>query len=82
MTEPTPEDVAFAADMDRLRAAVGPAALDEAARRGIGDQMLNDAYLRIMEANDPPLTRRDPSVVFSSEPPEPGWGWNEGDNDE
>ena len=77
MTDPTPEDIAFAADMDRLRAAVGSAALEEAARRGIGDQMLNDAMNAALAANDPPLWRLDPSVVFWSEPAEPGWGWEE-----
>jgi hypothetical protein len=73
---PTPEEIAFRADMDRLRAAVGPAALEEAARRGVGEQMLTDALLRAIAANDPPLWRRDPSVVMWSEPAKPGWGWD------
>lgn len=74
---PTPEDIAFQADLDRLRAELGPAALEEAARRGIGDQMLNDAQNTALAANDPPLARRDPSVVFWSEPAQEGWGWED-----
>lgn len=46
----SPEQVAFEADLDRLRAAVGPAALEEASRRGIGDQMLVQALLSTMDA--------------------------------
>ena len=47
-----PEQVAFEADLDRLRAAVGTAALAEASRRGIGEQMLTDALLGAMAANE------------------------------
>lgn len=72
-----PEDLAFEADMDRLRAQVGALRLEEAARRGVGDEMLTDALERAIAANDPPLWRRDPSVVFWSEPAKPGWGWDE-----
>jgi hypothetical protein len=64
MTEPTPEDLAFAADLDRLRAAVGADRLEEAQRRGVGDDMLEQALL---------VHRRDASVVFWSRPAEPNW---------
>lgn len=75
--ESAPEDPAFEADLDRLRAAVGPAALEEAARRGVGDEMLEEALLRAIATNDPDFRRRDPSVVFWSERPRPGWGWED-----
>lgn len=77
----TPEEISFQADLDRLRAAVGPAALQEGSRRGIGDAMLERALLQAMAANDPPLWRRDPSVVFWSEPATPRWEWDSDDEE-
>jgi hypothetical protein len=74
-SNPTPEEIAFEADLERLKAAVGPAALEEAARREIGDQMLTEAYLRIMDANELDELKR--SVDLWSRPAEPGWGWDD-----
>jgi hypothetical protein len=51
MSDHTPnEDAAFQADMDRLRAQIGAARLEEAARRGIGEQMLQAAMEGIERA--------------------------------
>jgi hypothetical protein len=77
MTEPTPEDIAWLADRDRLRAAVGADRLAEAARRAIGDQQLEQALLQALSANDADLRRRDPRVELWSDPAEPGWGWDD-----
>jgi hypothetical protein len=76
MTEQSgPEHVAWLAARDRLRAAVGPAALAEAARRDIGTQMLFDAGARIMDANE--MDERMKAIEFWSRPAEPNWGWDE-----
>jgi hypothetical protein len=72
---PTPEDLAFAAQLDRLRAAVGPARLEEAARRGIGDQMLEQALLGVMDGADN-VARRESHDLWSKSA-EPNWGWEE-----
>jgi hypothetical protein len=75
MTDTTPEEIAFRADMDRLRAQAGAARLEEASRRGIGDQMLTDALLRIMDANE--MDERARRFNLWSRPAEPGWGWSD-----
>jgi hypothetical protein len=69
----TPEEIAFQADLDRLRAQVGPAALEEAQRRGVGEQMLNDALNRVMEVRQAELDELYSSRGFWSATPEPGW---------
>lgn len=71
MTDETPEDAAFAADLDRLRAQLGAAALAEAQRRGIGDDMWTDALLRVMDANE--LERFRGDISLWSRPAEEGW---------
>jgi len=38
MTDPTPEDIAFAADLDRLRAHFGMPTLEQSSRRGLVGQ--------------------------------------------
>lgn len=70
MTDPTPEDVAWLAARDRLRAAVGPAALEEGLRRGIGDAMLTDALVKVMEAREM-AERANPMTWW---PTERNWG--------
>jgi len=60
-------DAAFQADMDRLKAQVGAAALAEAQRLGVGDQMMTDALIRAIAANDAP-----PDGMWSR-PAEEGW---------
>jgi hypothetical protein len=72
---PIPEDLAFEADLDRLRAQVGAARLEEGARRGIGDQMLTDALLATMAANE--QARHMRSRDLWSRPAEPNWGWED-----
>jgi hypothetical protein len=69
----SPEDVAFRADLDRLKAAYGEEKLADAERRGVGDMMLFDALNATLKCNDRPLASRDPSVVLFVEPAEPGW---------
>lgn len=64
-------DESFAAAMERLRAAVGPEALAEGERRGIGRQMLDQAQERIAEAEL--LDLIGGSVSLFSETPEDGW---------
>lgn len=75
--QPTPEDVSFRADMDRLRAQVGAARLAEAERRDIGGQMLNDALNSALAANE--TARHMRSRDLWSRPAEPGWGWDDTD---
>ncbi len=75
MTDDTPEHISWLAARDRLRAAVGPAALEEAARRDIGTQMLFDAGARIMAASE--MAEHMRSRDLWSRPAEPNWGWEE-----
>jgi hypothetical protein len=70
-------DMQFQAALDQLRAQVGPARLEEAQRREIGEQMLEQALNAALATNDPPLWRRDPSVVMWMKAAEPNWGWDE-----
>ena len=76
MTEQfSPEQVAFEADLDRLRAQVGAARLAEAETRDVGLQMLFDAADRTMAANE--AAERMKSIHWFQRPAEPGWGWDD-----
>lgn len=68
-----PEQLAFDADIARLRKATGADRLAEASRRGIGDQQLEQALLRVMDANE--AADRMKSIDLWSRPAEDGWGW-------
>jgi hypothetical protein len=73
MTDEFDMDAEFA----RLRAEMGAPPADDPGWNYLGEEMLIDALERAVASNDPDLRRRDPSVVFWSQPAKPGWGWDD-----